>query len=78
MTALTTTQELLLNSIDAAGFLELPMIDDWMLEDNVQRDQLNILEDGQLILDLRELRFRGLIQVEEDMGLWIACLIRQG
>ena len=25
MTALTTTQELLLNSIDAAEFLELPM-----------------------------------------------------
>lgn len=47
-----------------------------MMEDGVDRDQLNILKEGQLILDLRELHFQELINIEkeDDFAYWAASI----
>jgi hypothetical protein len=73
---LTDTQSTLLAKIQNEEHVEFDFIEDWMMEDGVDRDQLNILKEGQLILDLRELHFQELINIgkEDDFAYWAASI----
>ncbi len=57
-------------------YVEFDFIEGWMMEDGVDRDQLSILKEGQLILTLRELDFQELINIgkEDELACWAASI----